>query len=121
MRVIGLDPGLRRTGWGVIESEGARLRHVANGVVETDERAARSVVTNHASFWQLGTELLRLQAERLAEDDPERLPKHRMQVDALDKLRRVYNTAEHMAISILPRGVLAGEIPGPRGAGSRPS
>jgi len=38
MRVIGLDPGLRRTGWGVIESEGARLRHVANGVVESDER-----------------------------------------------------------------------------------
>lgn len=38
MRVIGLDPGLRRTGWGVIESDGARLRHVANGVVETDER-----------------------------------------------------------------------------------
>jgi len=38
MRVIGLDPGLRRTGWGVIESEGARLWHVANGVVESDER-----------------------------------------------------------------------------------
>ncbi len=36
MRVIGLDPGLRRTGWGVIDSEGTRLRHVANGVVETD-------------------------------------------------------------------------------------
>jgi crossover junction endodeoxyribonuclease RuvC len=38
MRVIGLDPGLRQTGWGVIESEGARLRHVANGVVESDQR-----------------------------------------------------------------------------------
>ena len=38
MRVIGLDPGLRRTGWGVIESEGSRLRHVANGVVVSDER-----------------------------------------------------------------------------------
>jgi crossover junction endodeoxyribonuclease RuvC len=38
MRVIGLDPGLRRTGWGVVDSEGTRLRHVANGVVESDER-----------------------------------------------------------------------------------
>ncbi len=38
MRVIGLDPGLRRTGWGVIDSEGTRLRHVANGVVESNER-----------------------------------------------------------------------------------
>jgi crossover junction endodeoxyribonuclease RuvC len=36
MRVIGLDPGLRRTGWGVIEADGNRLRHVANGVVASD-------------------------------------------------------------------------------------
>ena len=32
MRLIGLDPGLRLTGWGVIEVEGNRLRHVAHGV-----------------------------------------------------------------------------------------
>ncbi len=36
MRVIGLDPGLRRTGWGVIEAGGNRLRHLANGVVTSD-------------------------------------------------------------------------------------
>lgn len=35
MRVLGLDPGLRRTGWGVIESDGNRLRHVAHGVVRS--------------------------------------------------------------------------------------
>ena len=34
MRLIGLDPGLRLTGWGVIEIEGNRLRHVAHGVVK---------------------------------------------------------------------------------------
>ena len=32
MRVLGIDPGLRFLGWGVIEAEGSRLRHVANGV-----------------------------------------------------------------------------------------
>ena len=37
MRVIGLDPGLRRTGWGVIEAEGSRLQHVANGAIESDQ------------------------------------------------------------------------------------
>ncbi len=37
MRVIGLDPGLRRTGWGVIDVAGSRLGHVANGVVESDQ------------------------------------------------------------------------------------
>lgn len=34
MRVLGIDPGLRRTGWGVIDVQGSRLAHVANGVVE---------------------------------------------------------------------------------------
>jgi hypothetical protein len=51
-----------------------------------------------------------MQAARLAQDDPERLRKHRVQVDILDKLHRVYSVAEHMAISVLPRAVLAGEL-----------
>jgi len=38
-RIIGLDPGLRRTGWGVVVSEGSRLRWVAHGVVTPDEKA----------------------------------------------------------------------------------
>ncbi len=33
MRLIGLDPGLRLTGWGIIDVDGNRLRHVAHGVV----------------------------------------------------------------------------------------
>ncbi len=32
MRVIGIDPGLRRTGWGVVDIDGSRVRHVGNGV-----------------------------------------------------------------------------------------
>ena len=36
MRVMGIDPGLRHTGWGIIEAEGHRLSHVANGVVAPD-------------------------------------------------------------------------------------
>lgn len=38
-RIIGLDPGLRRTGWGVVVSEGSRLRWVAHGVVTPSESA----------------------------------------------------------------------------------
>jgi crossover junction endodeoxyribonuclease RuvC len=33
MRVLGLDPGLRHTGWGVIDVAGNRLTHVADGVI----------------------------------------------------------------------------------------
>ncbi|MEM8633122.1 MAG: hypothetical protein AAGF74_18010, partial [Pseudomonadota bacterium] len=32
MRVLGIDPGLRFLGWGVVDIDGARLRHVGNGV-----------------------------------------------------------------------------------------
>lgn len=43
-RLIGLDPGLRATGWGVIDVHGNRLSHVANGILKADhegEMAAR--------------------------------------------------------------------------------
>ena len=36
VRILGIDPGLRHTGWGIIESLGNRLSHVADGVVEPD-------------------------------------------------------------------------------------
>ncbi|MCK0142349.1 crossover junction endodeoxyribonuclease RuvC [Aliiroseovarius sp. F20344] len=32
MRIIGIDPGLRNMGWGVVDTSGTRLSHVANGV-----------------------------------------------------------------------------------------
>ncbi len=40
VRILGVDPGLRRTGWGVIESAGNRLVFIACGSIETNERAA---------------------------------------------------------------------------------
>jgi crossover junction endodeoxyribonuclease RuvC len=39
VRIIGLDPGLRNTGWGVIEAEGTRLIYVADGAVHSDPEA----------------------------------------------------------------------------------
>jgi crossover junction endodeoxyribonuclease RuvC len=38
--IIGLDPGLACTGWGVIAAEGNRLSHIANGQVRTDAKAS---------------------------------------------------------------------------------
>jgi crossover junction endodeoxyribonuclease RuvC len=37
MRLLGLDPGLRHTGWGVLDAAGNRLSHVADGVVHSRE------------------------------------------------------------------------------------
>ena len=37
MRVIGFDPGLRRTGWGVVDVAGSRITHVGNGVCTSGE------------------------------------------------------------------------------------
>lgn len=38
MRILGLDPGLRHTGWGIVDVEGSHLRHVADGRVDTSEK-----------------------------------------------------------------------------------
>lgn len=38
-RLLGLDPGLRFTGWGLVEADGNRLRHLADGVIATDSEA----------------------------------------------------------------------------------
>ena len=36
IRILGIDPGLRRTGWGIVESDGSRLAFVACGVIASD-------------------------------------------------------------------------------------
>jgi len=38
-KILGLDPGLGTTGWGVIQADGNRLSHVANGQLKTDTAA----------------------------------------------------------------------------------
>ena len=53
IRILGIDPGLRRTGWGLIESDGNRLIHVACGSVETlerDELGARLLTIHDGLF-----------------------------------------------------------------------
>ena len=39
IRILGLDPGLRRTGWGVIACEGSRISWLAHGVIAPDDKA----------------------------------------------------------------------------------
>ena len=39
MKILGLDPGLGTTGWGLIQADGNRLSHIANGQLKTDSSA----------------------------------------------------------------------------------
>ena len=39
IRILGIDPGLRRTGWGIIAVDGSRLSFVACGTVTSDNAA----------------------------------------------------------------------------------
>jgi crossover junction endodeoxyribonuclease RuvC len=45
--ILGLDPSLSCTGWGIVRSEGARLSHVANGQVPTDAKAPMAERLHH--------------------------------------------------------------------------
>ena len=64
MRVIGIDPGLRRTGWGVVDAVGSKITHVANGVCasEGDDLSERLL----SLFMQLTDVLHRYQPETAA-------------------------------------------------------
>ena len=37
LRILGLDPGLRHTGWGVVDKEGPRFRFISAGVINPDD------------------------------------------------------------------------------------
>ena len=60
VRIIGIDPGLRRTGWGLIVCEGTRLSHVADGVITSDQALSlaerlvqlRSALARVIAEWQ---------------------------------------------------------------------
>ncbi|THD85034.1 crossover junction endodeoxyribonuclease RuvC [Aliigemmobacter aestuarii] len=67
MRVIGIDPGLRNLGWGIIDVSGARLSHVANGIChsapgEGEGDLAERLKSLHAQL----TEVIRTHAPETA-------------------------------------------------------
>ena len=63
VRIIGIDPGLRNTGWGVIEADGTRLSYVADGSVHSDADAP--LATRLLQIHQLLAEIL----QRYAPDE----------------------------------------------------
>lgn len=62
MLILGLDPGLGTTGWGLIRAEGNRLGHVANGQLKTDASEPLPKRLSH-----LATQLEALLADRAPE------------------------------------------------------
>ena len=62
MRILGLDPGLGTTGWGLIQAEGNRLGHIANGQIKTD-----SAETLPKRLAHLGSQLEALIADHAPE------------------------------------------------------
>ena len=54
MRILGIDPGLRNLGWGVIDVDGSRLRHVANGICRsTGDTLAERLLSLHDMLTQV--------------------------------------------------------------------
>ncbi|WP_126176860.1 crossover junction endodeoxyribonuclease RuvC [Tsuneonella rigui] len=47
MIILGLDPSLSCTGWGVVRAEGSRLSHLANGQIPTDAKAPMAERLHH--------------------------------------------------------------------------
>ncbi len=60
IRIIGIDPGLQRTGWGVVETDGNRLRHIAHGTATS--RARDDLASRLRQLHEALTEIVRLYA-----------------------------------------------------------
>jgi len=56
-RIIGLDPGLRITGWGIIDVQGSRLSHVAHGIVTSKD--GEELPTRLLSLYTQLTDIIR--------------------------------------------------------------
>ena len=64
MRILGIDPGLRNMGWGVIDADGSRLSHVGNGICHSSgQDLASRLVSLHE---QLTDVIARFQPEQAA-------------------------------------------------------
>jgi len=63
MLILGIDPSLTCTGWGIVRIEGSRLSHVGNGEMRTDNKAALSTRLAHLHAGL---------AEIIARHDPDR-------------------------------------------------
>lgn len=54
MRVLGIDPGLRNLGWGIIEAQGSRLTHVANGTIHSQgQDLAQRLLSLHRALTEV--------------------------------------------------------------------
>ena len=60
IRILGIDPGLRRTGWGVVEIDGNRLTVIACGSVASDDKAdlARRLLALHDGLFRVVEEFV---------------------------------------------------------------
>ena len=68
IRILGVDPGLRTMGWGVIEAEGSRLSFVACGTVKSDEKQDMSDRLKHL-FEQLSEIVRQYQPDEAAVEE----------------------------------------------------
>ena len=86
-RLLGLDPGLRFTGWGLVEADGNRLRHLADGVIATDGDARRAGAAARAAR-RAGRAARRVSARRGGGRGDLRQPQRRRDAEARLRARR---------------------------------
>ena len=68
MIILGLDPSLSCTGWGVIRAEGSRISHVDNGQVKTDASSPMALRLAHLQA-ELAQVILRYRPDRAAAEE----------------------------------------------------
>ncbi len=96
--ILGLDPGLGTTGWGLIRAEGNRLSHLGNGQIKTDAKEALPLRLSH-----LATQLEAL----LADTNPETAAVEEVFVNKNPQSTLKLSHARGVALMVAARGGLS--------------
>ena len=92
IRILGIDPGLGVTGYGVVEKRGAVLAYIASGRIVSDQR--QDLSQRLSTILQgLGEVIDSYHPGEVAGEDAQRMQKLVDALEALDDVQEVYTTA----------------------------
>jgi phosphate:Na+ symporter len=81
-----------------------------NAVTENNERAAQEVILMKADINRMMDSAAMHEAQRLVAAEPDRLPAYSLEMDIIEKLKRIYYFSKRMAKAVMPEEVLEHEV-----------
>ena len=104
---IVISPATRKVLTNIHENISRTVLDALQAVIGNDQKAAQEVIAEKTEVTRLVDDAMRHQAQRLMADEPNRLPTYAMEVDIIEKLKRIYYFAKRIAKAVVPPEITA--------------